>query len=218
MADEEARAVNTLRGRRPRRGSSAETYPEWSSASEPAFSHGLAGVRQVAVSDATEPFPSAGHDDAAAWSLFYRLHSAYLLLWAAVERFALLAFGPALPAVRRLDRLDEDPGFLASAVAAGVSPAPKGADSADPYKRVKPDGSGAIYCWDAVRAQVGHSLRSPSADGALLRRALIELHDTFRLHLADRVQSVIARWENLEPGARSERWLLRPAVSEAGLS
>lgn len=217
LAEGGARTVNVLRGRRPRRGSSAETYPEWSSASEPAFSHGLASVRQVAVSSAAEPFPSAGHDDATAWSLFYRLHGAYLLVWAALERFALLAVGPAQPAERRLDRLNEDPGFRSCAVAAGVSPAPKGADSADPYKRVKADGSGAVYCWDAVRAQVGHSLRSPSQDGALLRRALVELHDGFRLHLADRVPAVVSRWEVLEPGARADQWLLRPVVSPVGL-
>ncbi len=217
LGDGGPRAVNALRGRRPRRGSSAETYPEWSSASEPAFSHALADVRHVALSSATEPFPSASHDDATAWSLFYGLHSAYLLLWAAVERFALVAFGPALPATRRLDRLNEDAGFRSCAVAAGVAPAPKGADSADPYKRVKPDGSGAVYCWDAVRAQVGHSLRSPTPDGVLLRRALVELHDTFRLHLADRVPAVVAHWESLEPEASAERWLLRPVVSPAGL-
>jgi gamma-glutamylcyclotransferase (GGCT)/AIG2-like uncharacterized protein YtfP len=217
LAEGGARTVNALRGRRPRRGSSAETYPEWSSASEPAFSHGLAGVREVAVSGATEPFPAAGHDDAAVWSLFYRLHRAYLLLWAALERFALLAFGPAQPAMRRLDRLNEDPRFRSCAVAAGVSPAPKAADSADPYKRVKPDGTGAIYCWDAVRAEVGHTLRSPSPDGVLLRRALVELHDTFRLHLADRVPAVVERWEVLEPGARADQWLLRPVVSPVGL-
>ncbi|MDP9389614.1 MAG: hypothetical protein M3Q48_17290 [Actinomycetota bacterium] len=217
VVDGPALPVNVLRGRRPRRGSSTESYPEWSSVSEPAFSFALATVRRAAISDAAEPFAPAEHDDRAAWSLFYRLHSAYLLLWAAVERFALLAFGPAEVPMGRLDRLNNDPGFRSCAVAAGVAPSPKGADSADPYKRVKADGAGAIYGWYALRAHLGHGLRSPTYDGILLRRALVELHDTFRLHLAHRLPAVVARWELLEPEARAEQWLLRPLVAPAGL-
>lgn len=209
--------VNVLRGRRPRRGSSSESYREWSSAAEPAFSFALATVRAAVVADAVDPFPAAGPEDTATWARFYRLHGAYLLLWAVVERFALLVSGPSQPAMGRLDRLDDDPRFRSCAVAAGVAPSGKAADSADPYKRVKADGSGAVYCWYALRSHVGHGRRSPSVDGVLVRRALVELHDTFRLHLADRLPALVPRWEALEPEAAAERWLVRPLVSPVGL-
>lgn len=211
-------SVNVLRGRRPRRGSSSEQYREWSGASEPAFRFALPHVRAVALADASGPFPQADADDASAWSLFYRLHRAYLLLWAILERFALLAFGPALPPMSRLDRLDDDPRFRACAVTAGVRPSPKLADNADPYKRVKEDGGGAVYCWHSLRDHLGHPGRSAALDGTLVRRALVELHDTVRLHLADRLPGVTAQWERIEPEAAPQRWLLRPLVSPDGLA
>ena len=217
VVDGEARSVNVLRGRRPRRGSSAEAYREWSAVSEPVLGHALATVRRAGQADGAEPFPHADYDDAAAWALFYRLHAAYQLLWSAVERYALLTFGPGDPPTVRLDRLDDDPRFRACVVAAGVSPSAKAADSADPYKRVKEDGSGAVYAWLAVRATVGHGRRSPTSDGVLLRRALVELHDAFRLHLAERLPALVERWERLEPDGRASRWLLRPLVAPDGL-
>lgn len=217
VVDGDPVAVNVLRGRRPKRGSSAEAYSSWSSTSEPAFAHALAAVRRVGRDEAAESFPQAEADDAVAWSRFYRLHAAYLLLWSALERFALLASGPATSAMARLDRLDDDPRFLACVVAAGVAPSPKGSDSADPWKRVKPDGAGAVYSWYGLRTAVGHARRSPSPDGALVRRALVELHDTFRLHLANRLPALTARWEALEPDGRAHQWLLRPVVSPDGL-
>ena len=134
------------------------------------------------------------------WARFYGLQSAYLLLWSAVERFTALAYGPAQPAIERTWRLGDDPRFRECVVAAGVAPSAKAPDSRDPTRarRIREDGPGAMFSWDAARHTVAHPGRTAFADGVLLRRSLIDLHDTFRLIL-------------LGPAAR--RWPTRGASS-----
>ena len=210
--------VNLLRGRHPRRGSSTDVYPDWTAVTEPVFGPGLGRAREVALAEATEPFPLADDGGGAAWRLLYRLHAAYLLLWSVLERFALLAFGPGASPSARLSRLDHDPCFLGSVLAAGVRPVAKLADNADPYKRVREDGRGAVYCWNSLRTNVGHHGRSPAYDGTLVRRALVELHDTLRVHLADRLPALTARWQRDEPDGAAHGWLLRPVVAAEGLA
>ena len=210
--------VNVLRGRHPRRGSSTDAYPDWSAVAEPVFGPALAQVREAALAEAAEPFPQADDADGRVWRLLYRLHAAYLLLWSVLERFALLAFGPGATPSARLNRLDHDPRFLGSVLAAGVRPGVKLVDNADPYKRIRDDGRGAVYCWNSLRNNVGHPGRSPSYDGTLARRALVELHDTLRIHLADRLPALVARWQQEEPAGAEHRWLLRPLVAAEGLA
>ena len=210
--------VNVLRGRHPRRGSSADAYPDWTAVAEPVFGPGLAQARAFALAEAADPFPAVDDDGGAVWRLLYRLHAAYLLLWSVLERFALLAFGPGSSPSARLSRLDHDPRFLGSVLAAGVRPSVKPADNADPYKRVRDDGRGAVYCWNSLRNNVGHHGRGAAYDGTLVRRALIELHDTLRIHLADRLPALTDRWRQDEPDGAAPRWLLRPVVSAEGLA
>ena len=211
--------VNVLRGRHPDRGSSEEWFSSWSAADDPLLRFGLAHVRRAAFDYATSPFPTVAGDDPAMWERFFGLHAAYLLLWAAVDRFTALAYGPAQPALERTWRLGDDPRFRECVVAAGVAPSAKTADSRDPTRarRIREDGSGAMFSWDAARHVVPHPGRTAFADGVFLRRSLIDLHDTFRLCLLDRLPALAKTWQELDPHGEEDRWLLRPlVVSDTG--
>lgn len=207
--------VNVLRGRHPDRGSSEEWFSSWSAADDPAMRHGLGAVRHAALAVAASAFPTVGGDDAGLWERFFALQSTYFLLWSTVERFTALAYGPGQPALARTWRLGEDPGFRACVVAAGVAPSAKTPDSRDPTRarRIREDGSGAMFSWDAARHLVGHPGRTAFVDGVLLRRSLIDLHDTFRLLLLRRMPALGEVWRQVDPTGEASRWLLRPEVA-----
>ena len=211
--------VNVLRGRHPDRGSSEEWFSAWSASDDPLLRFGLTHVRRAAFDHATAPFPTVGGEDAAMWERFSALQAAYLLLWAAVERFTALAYGPAQPAIERTWRLGDDPRFRGCVVAAGVAPSAKTADSRDPTRarRIREDGSGAMFSWDAARHLVAHPGRSAFVDGVLLRRCLIDLHDTFRLLLLARLPALAETWREIDPADEGHRWLLRPVVAREAL-
>jgi len=211
--------VNVLRGRHPDRGIPDEWFSTWSSAADPLLRFGLVAVRQTALRHAINPVPPVGGDDPAAWDRFYAMHAGYLLLWSAIERFTGLAYGPAQPAAERTWRLGDDPRFKECVVAAGVAPSAKTADSRDPTRarRIREDGSGAMFSWDAARGIIAHPGRTAFADAVLLRRALVDLHDTVRLVLLTRIPGLTAAWRLADPAGEAHRWLLRPVVSPEGL-
>ncbi len=211
--------VNVLRGRHPDRGSSDEWFSSWSAGDDPLLRFGMAHVRRNALTHVATPFPTVPTDEAGAWDRFYALQSAYLLLWSAVERFTALAYGPAHPVMERTWRLGDDPGFRKCVLAAGVAPSAKTADSRDPTRarRIREDGAGAMFSWDAARHLVAHPGRTAFADGVVVRRSLIDLHDSFRLHLLDRMPALVATWRAVDPGGEADRWLLRPVVASEAL-
>ena len=100
-------------------------------------------------------------------------------------------------------------------VAAGVAPSAKTADSRDPTRarRIREDGSGAMFSWDAARHLVAHPGRTAFAEGVLLRRSLIDLHDTFRLTLLARMPALAGAWRQVDPEGEADRWRLRPVVA-----
>lgn len=207
--------VNVLRGRHPDRGSPDEWFSSWSAAEDPVLRFAPVAVRAAALVAAAAPLPNLAGDDPALWDRFFGLQSAYLLLWSAVERFTALAYGPGQPALERTWRLGDDVRFRDCVVAAGVAPSAKTPDSRDPTRarRIREDGSGAMFSWDAARHMVGHPGRTAYLDGVLLRRSLIDLHDTFRLLLLARLPALADTWRRADPAGADVRWLLRPAVA-----
>jgi len=211
--------ANVLRGRHPDRGSPDEWFSSWSSVDDPLLAFGMVAVRSTALAHAAAPIPALAGGDPDLWARFYAMHGAYLLLWSAVERFTALAYGPAQPAPDRTWRLGDDPRFKECVVAAGVAPSAKTPDSRDPTRsrRIREDGSGAMFSWDATRSLVAHPGRTAYLDAVLLRRSLIDLHDTFRLALLTRIPGLGASWRQADPAGDAQRWLLRPLVAPEGL-
>ncbi|MEA2972412.1 MAG: hypothetical protein QOG82_870 [Actinomycetota bacterium] len=212
--------VNVLQGRHPERGVADEWFSSWSADADPLLRYGLHAVRRAALEHGVAPFPSLPGDSPALWERFYGLQSAYLLLWSAVERYAAIACSPSEEPLARVYRLGDDQSFKESVVAAGVAPLAKTADARDPgrSRRIREDGSGAMYAWESVRATLGHPGRTAFVEGTVLRRSLVELHDTLRLLLLTRLPGVADTWRELDPEGSVHRWLLRPVVSSDGLS
>ncbi|MEA2685793.1 MAG: hypothetical protein QOE93_988 [Actinomycetota bacterium] len=219
VGDGPAVRVNVLQGRHPERGIADEWFTSWSADADPLFRFGLDAIRRAALDHGVTAFPSLAGDNPALWERFYGLQSAYLLLWSAVERYAAIACAPSDEPLTRAYRLGDDRSFREAVVAAGVSPLAKTPDARDPARsrRIREDGSGAMYAWESVRATLGHPGRTASADGAILRRALVELHDTLRLLLLTRLPGVADTWRELDPDGSVHQWLLRPVVSPEGL-
>lgn len=217
--DEGSVRVNVLQGRHPGRGVADEWFTSWSADADPLLRFGLHAVRRAGLDHAVAAFPSLPGESPALWARFYGLQSAYLLLWAAVERYAALACSPGDEPLARVYRLGDDPSFKESVVAAGVAALPKTADARDPSRsrRIREDGSGAMYAWESVRATVGHPGRTAFLDGTVLRRSLVELHDTLRLLLLTRLPGVADTWREVDPEGAGHQWLLRPVVSPDGL-
>jgi hypothetical protein len=211
--------VNVLQGRHPARGSAEEWFTSWSADADPTLRFGLHTVRGLALDHAVDPFPVLPGDSPALWERFFGLQSAYLLLWSAVERYSAFACPPSEDSLARVYRLGDDPSFRACVLAAGVAPRAKVADSRDPARsrRIREDGGGAMYAWESVRTTLGHPGRTAYNDGALLRRSLVELHDSFRLLLLTTLPGLAATWRDLDPAGADDRWLLRPAVAPEGL-
>ncbi len=217
--DAAAAPANILVGRHPERGSADEWSSSWTAVDEPAFGFGLHPVRAMTLVHAAAPFTPLDGRDPSFWDRFFGMHAAFALLWSAVERFSALALGPAEPAAPRLYRLGDDPRFRECVIAAGVAPSPKTPDARDPQRsrRIRADGAGAMFSWEAVRSNLGHPGATAYADGIVLRRALVELHDTFRLLLLTHLPELATTWKGLDPAGADHRWLLRPVVSPEGL-
>lgn len=212
--------ANTLQGRHPERGSTEESFRGWTAADDPGLGAGMHHVRQAALRYGPPPPPRPGDAHAAMWERFFGLQATYLLLWSLVDRYTAVAYGPAEEPLTRAHLLGADPSFRAHVVEAGVAPRAKVADSRDPtrWRRIRDDGSGAVYSWEAVRTTLGHPGRTATTDLSLLRRSLVELHDSFRLHLLDQIPALGRTWTPLDPDGSGQKWQLRPAFDPEGLA
>lgn len=95
------------------RGGSAHRKGQWSHRSDPVFHHGLAVIRETLNTCGRERFRH-GIPSPSDWSRFFTLQMAYLLLWAAIERYATFAFGPSSSPGDRTKKLGELPAFQQS--------------------------------------------------------------------------------------------------------
>jgi hypothetical protein len=184
LSGDEIRA-NTLKGRKPKVGTAMETVETWSASADPVFDEGLEQVRRLVLEvapDGINPRP----DDPDFWQIFFRLQSAYLLLWSAVERYTAFRFGPTVDPMERLRLLKRDPTFL-EAVRLAEPESGMVVDSRDPETKyhVTPDGGGkpADYYYQ-VRSNLSHRGKSAWQDAVLVYKAVTELHDIMAYLLA----------------------------------
>jgi gamma-glutamylcyclotransferase (GGCT)/AIG2-like uncharacterized protein YtfP len=174
--------VNVLVARSPSKGH-PEPFEEgsWSHLHDPVFREGLNLVGEVLRKSGKKPFQSAP-PHAFEWDRFFRLQMAYLLLWAAVERYTALAFGPNVDPNDRVKKLGASPEFQ-RAVAVAVSRTGIVSDSRDPsttYRidRNTPD-EAALYYYQ-IRSNLSHRGKGAWNDGELVRTSLCELLKIFR--------------------------------------
>ena len=166
--------------------SASKGHPEqfegsrWSHRDDPVFRVGLHVVSEIAHNFGSEPFRSSP-PDTFDWPRFFRLQMAYLLLWAAIERYTSFAFGPRLEPMAKVERLAALGSFQA-AVRSRVSRRTVVTDSRSLRSyRLDPESpaDAALYYYQ-VRSNLSHRGKGAWNDGELVRESLRELLDVFK--------------------------------------
>lgn len=167
-----------LVGRNVAAGSAELEAPSWRSADDPAFGPALDVVSELQTAS----------QSAQDWPRFFTQQAAYLLLWSCVERFAALAYGPALgpeEKVRRLEADSEFEGLLRSGkqkleidhkeiqLDHGV------VDSRDPTSRYRFETRPLQYLRQ-VRNNLSHRGKSAWREAVLVEQSLFVLNGAFR--------------------------------------
>ena len=180
ILDEPREAANTLVGLAPRRASILSDEQEvtsWSSRRDPLFAFAVPLIASLSAEDASQgPFKSAP-SDSFAWERFFRLQMAYLLLWAVIERYASLCYGPTLIPVKKVESLGRDPAF-AEALRRTVTGCRRVFDSRNPdqSRRLDPtDPVSSAHYYYLIRCNVSHRGKAAFKDGELIRTSLHEL-------------------------------------------
>ncbi|MDN5856166.1 MAG: hypothetical protein L0K86_25655, partial [Actinomycetia bacterium] len=201
--------ANVLAGRQVGKGTGQDLSRSWSAASDPTFVEGLAEVMALAVETAPTGV-SSQPDGPSFWRQFFRLQAAYLLLWAIVERYTALRYGPGLEPMKRIKLLGEDSRFRAAVVAVdAVGESVIDARDPDGKITIRPDGDQAARYFYQVRSNLSHRGKSAFRDGQLVYSALVQLHDVMRDVLAKEVPVLAEEWSKREP----DGWLLQNRVS-----
>lgn len=206
--------ANVLCGKKLHTGTAGECVAEWSARLDPVFVEGIDEVRCLVLDTAPEGV-DVQPDRPELWRQFFRLQATYLLLWSIVERYTALRFGPALDPGERVGLLGEDASFLAAVVGSGAQPDVV-VDSRNPDKKLplRPDGSGAAKYFYQVRSNLSHRGKGAFQDSRLVLKALVELHDTMRLLLAQQLPAVADAWR--VPAGDDDCLLLRGVLASVG--
>lgn len=153
----------------------------WTFRNDPVFTQGLRSVAEAVDRYAQTEFASSppGSFD---WQRFFQLQMAYLLLWAAIERFASLSVGPGLSPLDKIKRISQDPDFGRS-LKEIVTRSEKVSDARDPedvYRLNPGDPARSIKYYYQVRNNLSHRGKGAWADGEIVRLSLRELSAVFR--------------------------------------
>lgn len=175
--------ANVLVGKKLHTGTAPETVQLWSARHDPVFHEGLAEVRRL-VAEAAPDGVGSQPDTPELWQMFFRLQSAYLLLWSIVERFTAFRFGPGLDPWPRIVRLNQDATFREAVVAGGAKPDVV-IDARDPETRYRlaADGTGAAKYFYQVRSNLSHRGKSAFKDSQLVYKSVTELEAAMRILL-----------------------------------
>lgn len=175
--------ANVLVGKKLHTGTAPETVQLWSARHDPVFHEGLAEVRRL-VAEAAPDGVGSQPDTPELWQMFFRLQSAYLLLWSIVERFTAFRFGPGLDPWPRIVRLNQDATFREAVVAGGAKPDVV-IDARDPETRYRlaADGTGAAKYFYQVRSNLSHRGKSAFKDAQLVYKSVTELEAAMRILL-----------------------------------
>jgi len=102
----EEETANVLVGREPKKGSIVfDEDEEWTGRRDPVLTVGLETVCELTQEWGTKEFSPAPSNDFD-WPRFFRVQMTYLLLWTVTERFAALAYGPALKPMEKIKNWD----------------------------------------------------------------------------------------------------------------
>ena len=173
--------ANCVVGKKLNRGRPMEYEGQsWTFRKDPVFVFGLLPVRSIVKTLAQtkfEPAPTESFD----WERFFQLQMGYLLLWAAIERYTSLSFGPALKVMEKVNLMGQDSDFR-HALREIVHRTGEVYDSRDPEEILKlspDDPKKSIRYYYQVRSNLTHQGKGAWSDGEIVRQSLNELLEVF---------------------------------------
>jgi len=174
--------ANCVVGRKLNRGHPEEYDGQsWTFRKDPVFIFGLLPVRSIVETLAQTEFQSAPPETFRDWERFFRLQMGYLLLWAAIERYASLSFGPEIEPTRKVTLMAQDSDFR-QALREIVDRTDEVYDSRDPdtiLRLSRDDPKHSILYYYQVRSNLTHRGKGASSDGEIVRKSLNELLEVF---------------------------------------
>lgn len=200
--EETNEVANALLGRSPKKGSILVEEGEWTGRRDPVLARGLSVVREVAAEYGGEKFHPA-HLDEFDWPRLFRLQMAYLFLWAIIERYATLAYGPALEPMEKINRFGKDPAFQ-RALRRVVTRHETVYDSRNPTNHADLDperGHSSAKYYYYVRSNLSHRAKGAWSDGEIVRCSLLELQEIIGLVLKDQMGLEIEPHDSRGPSA-----------------
>jgi hypothetical protein len=177
LTDRPGLRVNALVGKSPDRGSVAAEGTTWRSGSDTVLRDGLALIRQIAGKYGNAPFDSAP-PESFEWVRLFRLHMAYLFVWTVIERYATLAYGPALRPNQKARALGDDPLFgeiLAATTDRSDRLFSSEEPAGHPYRLDTSNPQRSAMYYFQVRNNLTHRGKGAWQDAERVRKSLLEL-------------------------------------------
>jgi len=196
-----------------RRTGAAESS-NWSSAEQPVLTYGLTTVRELAKHDALSDF-GVRLADPGEWLRFFRLQAAFLLACSVLEHLSTLCEGSGVNPTKRIASLGKQLEMINAIRCAGVTdPSRLVSSSIDPLKlrRARVGGKDALTRLYFVRSNIVHRGKGENTEAKLVRSSLLDLHDTLRVYLLNKVPASKEKWAAIERDSDGYPWLLKPCL------
>lgn len=179
--------ANVLIGLDINKGSDNYDYDEWHGKEDPVFKYSISIINKTVKNFASKEFVSAPPDDFD-WERFFKLQMAYLLLWAAIERYCSFAFGPVTNPSKKIMSLANDKVFK-DTLKEKLDRNETIYDTRNlkKYTLDKNDSEGSLKYYYQLRNNLSHRGKAAFRDGEIVRLSLCELVDIFRIVLDKRV-------------------------------
>lgn len=172
--------ANVLFGKNPHQGGERH-FSAWSSRNDPLFNEALEVVE--------ETYENAGRMYASnTFERFFRLQMGYLLLWAAIERYATLRWGFQRDGVwQRVKQLAQEPAFISALQRSVTEPRTvRRADDPSEIVRLDPGRPGkAVAYYYQVRSNIIHRGKGRITEREHLEKSLPELLAIFKTLLQE---------------------------------
>lgn len=183
----------------------------WSSARDPLFRHGLPAVASTLRADGLEPFDEPHRPET--WARYYRLQSALMLSFAALERVAFRV-GAGEGTTARLNALGRGEDFVQAVKKVDLQNYGRPVHRADkPSEYVNLNNPEQFGKWVyQVRNNLMHQGKSARSEAELVRTVALDLHDVLRVYLLERLPEFRNAWSESDPEGTAHGWRVKPMM------
>jgi gamma-glutamylcyclotransferase (GGCT)/AIG2-like uncharacterized protein YtfP len=195
----------------PERGGENVLHGRWTSARDPLFRHGLPAVASTLRADGLERFQEPHRPET--WARYYRLQSALMLSFAALERIAFRV-GAGEGTTARLNALGRVEDFVRAVKMVDLQNYGRPVHRADkPSEYVNLNSPEQFGKWVyQVRNNLMHQGKSARSEAELVRTVALDLHDVLRVYLLERLPELGNAWAESDPEGAAHDWRVKPLL------